>query len=37
MARPDYCPFLLVSQINYPLTYFADHDHTFSHDAVTCV
>jgi hypothetical protein len=34
MTRLDYCQFLLVSQINYTLTYFADHDHTFSHDAI---
>jgi hypothetical protein len=26
--RLDYCQFLLVSQINYTLTYFADHAHT---------
>jgi hypothetical protein len=34
MTRLDYCQFLLVSQINYTLTYFADHDDTFSHDAI---
>ncbi len=30
----DYCQFLLVSQTNYTLTYFADHHPGFSHDAV---
>jgi hypothetical protein len=34
MTRLDDCQFLLVSQINYTLTYFADHDDTFSHDAI---
>jgi hypothetical protein len=34
MTRQDYYQFLLVSQINYTLTYFADHDDTFSHDAI---
>ncbi|EIC30093.1 MULTISPECIES: IS701 family transposase [Methylomicrobium] len=34
MTRLDYCQFLLVSQINYTLTYFADHHDTFSHDAI---
>jgi len=33
VTRLDYCQFLLVSQINYTLTYFADHTETFSHDA----
>lgn len=30
----DYCQYLLVSQINYPLTNFADQSEEFSHDAV---
>jgi hypothetical protein len=30
----DYCQFLLVSQTNYTLTYFAEHHPSFSHDAV---
>ncbi|MDD5461972.1 MAG: hypothetical protein PHG00_10145 [Methylococcales bacterium] len=34
MTRLDYCQFLPASRINYTLTYFADHDHTFSHDAI---
>jgi hypothetical protein len=34
VTRLDYCQFLLVSQINYTLTYFADHSAGFSHDAV---
>ena len=34
MTRLDYCQYLLVSQINYTLTNFADHTDTFSHDAV---
>ncbi|MDD5462327.1 MAG: hypothetical protein PHG00_11955 [Methylococcales bacterium] len=34
MTCLDYCHFLPVSRINYTLTYFADHDHTFSHDAI---
>jgi hypothetical protein len=33
VTRLDYCQFLLVSQINYTLTYFADHSDQFSHDA----
>ena len=33
VTRLDYCQFLLVSQINYTLTYFADHTEAFSHDA----
>lgn len=32
VTRLDYCQFLLVSQINYTLTYFADHTEQFSHD-----
>jgi hypothetical protein len=34
VTRLDYCQFLLVSQTNYTLTYFADHRPGFSHDAV---
>jgi len=34
VTRLDYCQFLLVSQSNYTLTYFADHHPRFSHDAV---
>jgi hypothetical protein len=34
VTRLDYCQFLLVSQTNYTLTYFADHSEQFSHDAV---
>ena len=34
VTRLDYCQFLLVSQTNYTLTYFADHHPRFSHDAV---
>ena len=30
----DYCQFLLVSQINYTQTYFADHSEELSHDRV---
>ncbi|MCX6049138.1 MAG: transposase [Chloroflexi bacterium] len=34
ISRLDYCQYLLSSQINYTLTYFADHSPGFSHDAV---
>src|SRR5215213_6875427 len=34
ITRLDYCQYLLSSQINYTLTYFADHSPGFSHDAV---
>ena len=34
VTRLDYCQFLLVSQTNYTMTYFADHSADFSHDAV---
>jgi hypothetical protein len=34
VTRLDYCQYLLVTQINYTLTYFADHSEKFSHDAV---
>ena len=33
-SRLDYCQYLLVSQINYTLTNFADHSERLSHDAV---
>ena len=32
VTRLDYCQYLLVSQINYTLTNFADHSDKFSHD-----
>ncbi len=34
VTRLDYCQYLLVSQINYTLTNFADHCAKFSHDAI---
>ena len=34
VTRLDYCQFLLVSQTNYTMSYFADHSAGFSHDAV---
>ncbi|MGI9174975.1 MAG: IS701 family transposase [Rhodothermales bacterium] len=34
MTRLDYCQFLLASQINYTLTYFADHARKWSHDTI---
>ena len=34
ISRLDYCQYLLVSQINYTLTNFADHSELFSHDAL---
>lgn len=34
VTRLDYCQYLLISQINYTLTNFADHTEQFSHDAV---
>jgi Transposase DDE domain len=34
VTRLDYCQYLLVSQINYTLTNFADHSQEFSHDAI---
>ena len=34
VTRLDYCQYLLVSQINYTLTNFADHSEQFSHDAI---
>lgn len=33
VTRLDYCQFLLVTQVNYTLTYFAEHTEQFSHDA----
>ncbi|MEM7032218.1 MAG: transposase [Chloroflexota bacterium] len=34
VTRLDYCQFLISSQINYTLTYFADHSEKFSHDSI---
>lgn len=34
VTRLDYCQYLLVSQINYTVTNFAEHTEKFSHDAV---
>lgn len=34
MTRLAYCQYLLVSQINYTLTNFAEHCDSFSHDAI---
>lgn len=34
VSRLDYCQFLLVSQTNYTLTYFAEHSQGLSHDAI---
>lgn len=34
VTRLDYCQYLLVSQINYTLTHFADYCEKFSHDAI---
>jgi hypothetical protein len=34
VTRLDYCQYLLSSQINYTLTYFADHKEGISHDAL---
>jgi hypothetical protein len=34
VTRVAYCQYLLVSQINYTLTNFADHTEQFSHDAI---
>ena len=34
VTRLDYCPYLLVTQINYTLTHFAEHTEHFSHDAI---
>lgn len=34
MTRLDYCQFLLSSQVNYTLTYFAEHAQKWSHDTI---
>ncbi len=34
VTRLDYCQYLLVSQINYTLTNFAEHSEKFSHDQI---
>lgn len=34
LSHRDYCQFLLVSQVNYTQTYFADHSEDLSHDRV---
>ena len=34
VTRLDYCQYLLVSQINYTLTNYADHSERFSHDQI---
>lgn len=34
VTRLDYCQYLLISQINYTLTNFADHTEKFSHDTI---
>ena len=34
VTRLDYCQYLLVTQINYTLTNFADHTEPFSHDRI---
>ena len=34
VTRLEYCQYLLVSQINYTLTNFAEHSEKFSHDAL---
>src|SRR3989304_10303688 len=34
ITRLDYCQYLLISQINYTLTNFANHTEEFSHDAI---
>lgn len=34
LTHIDYCQFLLVSQVNYTQTYFADHSEQFSHDRI---
>jgi hypothetical protein len=33
-SRLDYCQYLLVSQINYTLTNYADHSQQFAHDTI---
>jgi hypothetical protein len=34
LSHLDYCQFLLVSQVNYTQTYFADHSEQLSHDRI---
>jgi hypothetical protein len=34
VTRLEYCQYLLVTQINYPLTHFAEHTERFSHEAI---
>lgn len=34
VSRLDYCQYLLVSQINYTLTNYADHSEQFAHDTI---
>ena len=34
LTQWDYCQFLLVSQVNYTQTYFADHSAEYSHDRI---
>lgn len=34
ITRLDYCQFLLGSQVNYTLTYFAEHSQQWSHDTI---
>jgi hypothetical protein len=34
LSHLDYCQFLLVSQVNYTQTYFADHSEHLSHDRI---
>jgi hypothetical protein len=34
VSRLDYCRYLLVSQINYTLTNYADHSQQFAHDTI---
>ncbi len=34
ITRLEYCQYLLVTQINYTLTNFADHSSKFSHDKI---
>ena len=34
MTRLDYCQFLLSTQVNYTLTYFAEHAQRWSHDTI---
>ena len=34
VSRIDYCQYLLSSQINYTLTYFAENSEKYSHDAI---